>query len=105
MPPFSPAANCFIANSMKLLWPSNPCQPWVAPTVGGSTRPVEPPAASSAGQSADAQYLAPGTRRFDGTGFVSIVLARPAAMVELPPPGVPAAGPPAAHTTCAPAVL
>src|SRR6266404_3080386 len=42
MPPFSPAAKGFMANSMKLFWPSSPCQPSVV-LPGGSTRPVERP--------------------------------------------------------------
>src|SRR6202021_2138342 len=101
MPPFSPLAKGFLPNSMKLFWPEKPCQPSVA-TQGGSTRPVEPPAVSPVGQSADAQYLAPGTRRAAGTGICSAVFARLAAMLEFPhtvpvvPPHVePSEGPPA----------
>src|SRR5256885_16460387 len=42
MPPFSPGANGFTPNSMKLFWPSRPCQPCVDPqTCGGSMRPVD----------------------------------------------------------------
>ncbi len=51
-------------------------------------------------QSASAQYTAPGTRRFVGTGTCSAVFAMFAAMVEFPhgavvPVQVPSAGPPA----------
>src|SRR6267143_3624933 len=116
MPPFSPlvvpgtqaggqATKGFLPNSMKLFWPEKPCQPSV-PTQGGSTRPVESPVVpltlSPAGQSADAQYLAPGTRRVVGTEICSAVFARFPAMLEFPhtvpvvPPHVePSDGPPA----------
>src|SRR5882762_7216545 len=99
MPPFSPTAKGFFPNSTKLFWPEKPCQPSLA-THGGSTRPVDPPAVSPAGQSADAQYLAPGTRRAAGTDICSAVFAMFPAIVELPHGAVvevhvPSAGPPA----------
>src|SRR5882762_10210631 len=99
MPPFSPAAKGILPNSMNELCPENPCQPSVR-TQGGSTRPVDPPAVSPAGQSAFAQYLAPGTRRAAGRGTCSEVFAKFAPMPELPHGAVtevhvPSAGPPA----------
>src|ERR1700682_833762 len=93
MPPFSAGApvvafaeaNGRIANSTKLFWPSSPCQPSLG-TEPGSMRPVEPPAVSPAGQSAPAQYRAPGTRSSVGRWAVedSTVLASAAAISELP---------------------
>src|SRR6266566_1578088 len=96
MPPFSPAAYGTLPNSRNEFCPEKPCQPSLT-TQGGSTRPVDPPAVSPAGQSADAQYLAPGTCRAGGrrTAAGSTVFARLPAIVEAPPPGVPSAGPPA----------
>src|SRR5215472_9936083 len=105
MPPFSPAWNGLLPNSRNEFCPEKPCQP-SATTHGGSTRPadrgvpvqvvmpvvalivqllgaafapVRPP-----GQSADAQYTAPGTCSVVGTETVSKVFARLAAMAELP---------------------
>src|SRR5882672_11417833 len=101
MPPFSPSAKGCLPNSTNSLWPIKPCQPSVV-TQGGSIRAVEgveelpaPVAIDAPEQSALAQYTAPGTRRLLGRWTVSSVLARPAATVEVPPPGVPSAGPPA----------
>src|SRR5258706_16427583 len=71
---------------MKLFWPEKPCQPSLV-TQGGSTRPVEPPALSPAGQSGFAQYLAPGTRKAAGTEFCSAVFARNASLVVAGPHG------------------
>src|SRR6266487_3334259 len=94
MPPFSAGAggvlagsaalNGLTANSMKLFWPSSPCQPCVEPQgCGGKIVPDEaPPPASPRGQSALSQYLAPGKRRSVGSGTRTAVLARFAAMVE-----------------------
>src|SRR5579883_336827 len=98
MPPFSPVANGFLPNSRNEFWPAKPCQPSLV-TQAGSTRPVEPPAVSPAGQSAFAQYRAPGTRRLAGTGISSAVRAIILAMLELPQgatPGWPQAGEPSA---------
>src|SRR6266436_633860 len=103
MPPFSPGTNGFMPHSMKLFWPSRPCQAWVV-AHGGSMRPVDGLAALEVGplwienpvQSALSQYTAPGTRRLGGRWAVgdSSVFANAAAMVELPPPVVPSTGPP-----------
>src|SRR6266404_5929604 len=71
---------------MKLFWPEKPCQPSLV-TQAGSTRPVEPPALSPAGQSGFAQYLAPGTRKAAGTEFSSAVFARNASLVVEGPHG------------------
>src|SRR5882672_1457332 len=125
MPPFSPGANGFTPNSMKLFWPSRPCQPCVDPqTCGGSMRPVDrgaehvvtlvvasvvqvasllagPAVTDLPVQSAVAQYTAPGTRTLSATETRSNVFARLAPMVELPQGEVPehdadpSAGPPA----------
>src|SRR5437879_12714418 len=69
---------------MKLFWPEKPCQPSLV-TQGGSTRPVEPPALSPAGESGFGQYLAPGTRRVAGTELSSAVFPRNAPLVVLGP--------------------
>src|SRR2546423_14854428 len=95
---------------MKLFWPEKPCQPSLV-TQGGSTRPVEPPALSPAGQSGFAQYLAPGIRRAAGTEFSSAVFARFASLVVEGPHGavvelhVPSAGPPPPSDPGGPPVL
>src|SRR5258708_1461075 len=96
MPPFSVGPNGALPNSMKELWPENPCQPSVV-THGGSTLPVDGFVPERSVQSASLQDAAPGTRRFAGRCAVadSCVLAKLAAMFELPPPGVPSGGPPA----------
>src|SRR5215831_2984658 len=130
MPPFSAGrvpvagANGFMPHSIKLFWPSRPCQAWVF-AHEGSTRAVEPglPAPGLKEpvpvQSAVAQYLAPGIRRLVGRWAVgdSVVFASHFAMVEFPPPPwhvlapgtlsalVQSTGPPASYTTCAPVCL
>src|SRR2546421_9847655 len=103
MPPFSPATYGFLPNSMNEFWPAKPCQPSLV-TQAGLTRPVDPPAATASpvGQSADAQYLAPGTRSAAGSGTCSAVFAMFAPMAELPHGAVvevqgPSAGPPASE--------
>ncbi|VWC31900.1 hypothetical protein BCO37747_06902 [Burkholderia contaminans] len=89
---------------MNEFWPEKPCHASVV-TQGGSTRPVEPLPVDA--QSASAQYRAPGTCRFDGSGTVSVVFAKFAATVECPLPAelVPSTGPPASYTTCVPVGL
>src|SRR5438876_7148269 len=82
MPPFSPAAKGILPNSMNEFCPEKPCQPSVR-THGGSTRPVDPPAVSPAGQSAFAQYLAPATASQAGTGTCWEVLAKRVQMWSL----------------------
>src|SRR5215469_10290684 len=104
IPPVSPTANGFLPNSMKLFWPEKPCQPSVE-TQAGSTRPLDPPAVSPVGQSADLQYRAPGMRRPVGSEICSTVFAMLPPIVDVPPPGVPSAGPPASYTTCVPVFL
>src|SRR6184192_2329487 len=130
MPPFSPAANGLLPNSMNEFCPEKPCQPSLR-TQGGSMRPVERlvglivqllGAALVAGvaienpvQSAVVQYTAPGTCSACGTDTVSKVFAMLAAIAELPqgavggltalPHGVPSAGPPASYTTWVPVFL
>src|SRR5207253_580232 len=69
---------------MKLFWPEKPCQPSVPNQNGGSIRPVEPPAVSPGGQSALAQYLAPGTRKLAGTETCSAVFAIISPIPEFP---------------------
>src|SRR5437773_11782310 len=100
MPPFSPAAYGTLPNSRNEFCPEKPCQPSLT-TQGGSTRPVDPPAVSTAGQSADAQYLAPGTCRAAGrrTAAGSSVFAMFWQILEVTPPGVLSAGPPASYST------
>src|SRR6267154_1859707 len=120
MPPFSPAANGFIPNSMKLFWPSRPCQAWVGPQGwGGSMRAVEPAEPPPLGrvsrfwlvQSASEQYTAPGTLRPGGSETDSFVLAMLAAMLEHGGAGVTPGGveqsaePPASYTLWVPACL
>src|SRR6267143_2134374 len=83
MPPFSPAAKGILPNSMNEFCPEKPCQPSVR-THGGSTRPVDPPSVSPVGQSAFAQYLAPGTLRSAGTWTCSAVFAMFPPMAYLP---------------------
>src|SRR5438105_1138100 len=106
MPPFSVAANGALPNSTNELWPEKPCQPKVV-TEGGSMRPVEGLVPLRSLQSASLQYTAPGTRWAAGRwpAADSSVLAKFAAMAELPPPGVPSGGPPASYTTCTPVCL
>src|SRR5256885_956202 len=99
MPPFSPAANGFLPNSMKEFCPAKPCQPSLR-TQGGSIRPLErtveqlvapvvglvvqlltgsllpgPLRIDLPVQSASAQYTAPGTRNAAGTETSSAVFA------------------------------
>src|SRR5882757_9899025 len=108
MPPFSPATNGVLPNSMNEFCPENPCQPSLR-THGGSIRPVDrivphvvtpvvadvvqalgasllpaPAVMEWPPQSAPEQYTAPGTRRAAGTETVSAVLAMFAPIVELP---------------------
>src|SRR2546429_9504612 len=94
---------------MNEFWPEKPCQPSLV-THAGSTRPVDPPPASPVGQSADAQYLAPGTRSAVGSGICSAVFAMFAPMTEclhgaVVEVQVPSAGPPASETTWGPVFL
>src|SRR5882762_3518336 len=135
MPPFSPAAKGALPNSMNEFCPEKPCHPSlvthggsmrpldsvcvqvVAPVegdvvqaLGASLALVDPPPVTVGlidlpGQSAPAQYTAPGTRRAMGTETCSVVFAIIEAIAELPhgalpacPPvhaGLPSAGPPA----------
>src|SRR5919108_5252194 len=115
MPPFSPAWNSRLPNSMNEFCPEKPCQPSPA-THGGSMRPEEgwveqvvangavvavvhalggsllagPPWIDLPVQSAPAQYTAPGTRRFVGTEIVSAVLAMRVPIADVPHGGQPA---------------